>query len=114
MEVCQEHECKIETRFNRTNNSNEKFCPGCKSIPRYTYSKEQTLIDQENNKIQDEDTKNTPKNSIDIKDKNKLKCDKHPEQKLTYHFNRTQNQGQMICTNPECKRVIGNSNNFDE
>ena len=126
MEVCSQHSnIVITNRYNRTAKSIEKFCSGCKSIPKEITIIEKKANDNQNlndtqtfakNIDKDETVENSEKSKVNINqniNNDKLVCDKHPEQKLTYHFNRTEQKGYLICPNPSCKRAIGFSDNFD-
>ena len=100
MEVCSQHSnIVITNRYNRTAQSIEKFCSGCKSIPKEITIIEKKANDNQNlndtqtfakNTDKDETVENSEKSKVNINqniNKDKLVCDKHPEQKLTYHLN---------------------------
>ena len=49
MEYCKIHYLKLITRKNKTNNTIDKYCPGCKSIPKNIFIKDNLQPAQNSN-----------------------------------------------------------------
>ena len=105
MEYCSKHtDIEIIFRYNKTKDETTKYCKACVGVPEKTNISKDVI---ENKKICNEnyldDTKLNKISSVDdLKD---VKCEYHPDAKLTLFKNKSTNKTYMWCTS--CKKKTG-------